>query len=82
MICWAVPPSLGPRDLGSVWADPVENVWDEGASEPVVGSDRGMISMASAQRQGEESYAKYQKDWNKEGNNLEKGQQSLPGYAN
>lgn len=43
MICWAVPSSLGPRDLESV-----ENVWDEGASEPVVGSDRGMTSMASA----------------------------------
>lgn len=48
MICWAVPSSLGPRDLESVWADPVENVWDEGDSEPVVGSDRGMTSMASA----------------------------------
>lgn len=48
MICWAVPSSLGPRDMESVWADPVGSVWDEGASGPVVGSDRGMTSMASA----------------------------------
>lgn len=48
MICWAVPSSLGTRALESVWADPVENIWDEGASEPIVGSDRGTTSMASA----------------------------------
>lgn len=57
MICWAVPSSLGPRDLESVWADPVGSVWDEGASGPVVGSDRGMTSMASAaQTEGEKLF--------------------------
>lgn len=48
MICWAVPSSLGAWCLESVWADPVESDWDEGGSRPVVGSDRGMTSMASA----------------------------------
>lgn len=43
MICRAVPSSLGARDLVSDWADPL------GASDSVVGSDKGMISMASAE---------------------------------
>lgn len=48
MICCAVPSSLGTRGLESLWPDPVESDWDESASGPVVGSDRGMTSMASA----------------------------------
>lgn len=54
MICWAVPSSLGPRDIASVWADPLVSVWDEGASRPVVASDRGTTSMASAAEKGEQ----------------------------
>lgn len=48
MICCAVPSSLGNKALESLWPDPVESACVEGASRLVVGSDRGMISMASA----------------------------------
>lgn len=46
MICWAVPSSLARMDLESA----VGCICDEGPSLPVVGSDRGMISMASGGR--------------------------------
>ena len=60
MICRAVPSSLGPRGLVSAWADPVECDWEETASKPVVGSVRGMTSMASAEdTQREKLYLVY-----------------------
>lgn len=48
MICWAVASSLGTRGLESVWPDPVNSIWDEEASRPAAGSDRGMSSIAYA----------------------------------